>query len=159
MAIILITGMSGTGKTTILEELARRGHRTVETDDPGWIVETWLPEIRAMERLWIPERIEALLDGHADGHVFIQGTVRNQRAFYPRFDAVVLLSAPLETMLERIESRTNNPFGKNEEERYRIVEDRATIEPLLRASATHEIDTSIPVDEVADRLEAIASGR
>lgn len=159
MAIVLITGMSGTGKTTALEELACRGHRTVETDDPGWITEVWLPEIRAMERLWIPERIEALLDGHTGGHLFVQGTVRNQGKFYSRFDAVVLLSAPLETMLERIASRTNNPFGKSDEERYRIVEDRATIEPLLRASATHEIDTCIPVKDVADRLEAIAAGR
>ena len=33
---ILLTGMSGTGKTTALAELARRGFRTVETDDPGW---------------------------------------------------------------------------------------------------------------------------
>ena len=32
----------------------------------------------------------ALLDAHADGHLFIGGTVANQGSFYPRFDVVVL---------------------------------------------------------------------
>jgi predicted ATPase len=32
VARILITGMSGTGKSTLLAELGRRGHRTVDTD-------------------------------------------------------------------------------------------------------------------------------
>ena len=39
MTKLLITGMSGTGKTTLLRELARRGHRVVDLDDPGWSVE------------------------------------------------------------------------------------------------------------------------
>jgi dephospho-CoA kinase len=33
---ILVTGMSGTGKSTALVELRRRGFETVDTDDPGW---------------------------------------------------------------------------------------------------------------------------
>lgn len=156
MAIILITGMSGTGKTTVLEELARRGHQTVETDDPVWIEEVWLDG--EIERLWISESIEALLDNHTAGNLFIHGTVRNQGRFYPRFDAIVLLSAPLETMLARIESRINNPFGQSDDERYRIVEDWSAIVPLLRAGATHEIDTGdLSVEQVADRLEQIAT--
>jgi hypothetical protein len=28
--------MSGTGKSSALTELGRRGHRVVDTDDPGW---------------------------------------------------------------------------------------------------------------------------
>lgn len=155
MAIVLITGMSGTGKTTVLEELARRGHRTVETDEPGWIEEVW--QGGTLERLWIPEKITALLDSHSAGHLFIQGTVPNQGVFYPRFDAIVLLGAPLETMLERIATRTNNPFGKSAEERYRIVQDRAEIEPILRARATHQINTGhLSNRQVADCLEKIA---
>ena len=36
MKRILITGMSGNGKTSVLDELARRGYCTVETDVGGW---------------------------------------------------------------------------------------------------------------------------
>jgi len=33
---VLVTGMSGTGKSTVLAELARRGFQVVETDDAPW---------------------------------------------------------------------------------------------------------------------------
>ena len=36
MARVLVTGMSGAGKTTVLDELRRRGHMTVDTDYDGW---------------------------------------------------------------------------------------------------------------------------
>jgi dephospho-CoA kinase len=36
MSRILVTGMSGTGKSSALAELGRRGYRVVDTDDPGW---------------------------------------------------------------------------------------------------------------------------
>jgi len=36
MSRILVTGMSGTGKSSALAELGRRDYRVVDTDDPGW---------------------------------------------------------------------------------------------------------------------------
>ena len=33
---ILLTGMSGTGKSTALAELEKRGFRVVDTDEGGW---------------------------------------------------------------------------------------------------------------------------
>ena len=33
---ILVTGMSGTGKSTALQLLAERGHRAVDTDTDQW---------------------------------------------------------------------------------------------------------------------------
>lgn len=46
--------------------------------------------------------------------------------------------------------------GMTDAQRDRIVQDRATVAPLLRAGATTEIDTRKPLDEVADKLETIA---
>ena len=74
-----------------------------------------------------------------------------------RFDAVVLLSALIDVLFHRLNERTNNPFGKTEEERQRIAGDIAEIEPLLREAASHEIDTTCPVSEVVDTLVDIAS--
>jgi hypothetical protein len=61
-------------------------------------------------------------------------------------------------MLERLATRRTNDFGKSEDERRAILRDLRAVEPLLRAGATAEIDARAPVAEVADRLEAIASG-
>jgi dephospho-CoA kinase len=36
MPKVLITGMSGTGKSTALHVLHERGHRTVDTDTEQW---------------------------------------------------------------------------------------------------------------------------
>lgn len=153
-ARILITGMSGTGKSAVLAELARRGHRVVDTDYDGWTEEVELPEGR--EPLWNEERIGQLLSGHSEGALFVSGTVANQGRFYPQFDAVVLLSAPLDVILERVASRDSNPYGKTEAEREKIADDLATYEPLLRTGATMEIDARRPLEEVVDELESIA---
>jgi dephospho-CoA kinase len=53
---ILVTGMSGTGKSSALAELARRGFRTVDTDEYGWTAED--PD---GGRWWDEKRIQQLL--------------------------------------------------------------------------------------------------
>lgn len=159
MAVVLVTGMSGTGKSSALAELARRGHHIVDTDYGGWTEETRASDGRSFEPVWREDRIDALLTDHADGALFIAGTVANQGTFYSRFDAVVLLSAPANVILERVASRDTNDYGKTDEQRRLILDDLATVEPLLRAGATVEIDTRIPVTAVADALERIAQSR
>jgi dephospho-CoA kinase len=116
MSRILVTGMSGTGKSSALAELGRRGYRVVDTDDPGWLeyredVEA-SDDVRRGEWLWVEERITGLLDSDAGRSLFVQGCVRNQSKFYDRFDAVVLLSAPADVILGRIARRTTNPTGR-----------------------------------------------
>lgn len=83
-AAILVTGMSGVGKSTALAALAQRGCATVDTDDGRWI------EVIDSEPLW------------------------------------------RETLI-------------------------AETEPLLRRSATHEIETTRPLSEVVDILADIAN--
>jgi dephospho-CoA kinase len=157
VAVVLVTGMSGTGKSSALAELARRGHRVVDTDYGDWIEHAPAADGRPFEPLWREDRLDALLREHAEGALFVSGTVANQGAFYPRFDAVVLLSAPAEVILARVAGRDGNDYGKAVEQREFILDDLATVEPLLRAGATDEIDTRIPVTAVADELERIAA--
>ena len=107
--------------------------------------------------MWREDRIAALLDAHEAGTLFVAGCVANQRRFYPRFDAVVLLSAPLDVILERVGTRESNDFGKAHDEREQIVRDVEETEPLLRTGATNEIDTRAPLGDVAADLERIAA--
>jgi broad-specificity NMP kinase len=156
MKVILVTGMSGAGKSTALAELARRGHGVVDTDEGDWTKDAPAANGRNSERLWREDKVNAVLDEHVAGTLFISGCVENQRLFYPRVDAVVLLTAPLEVLLTRVRTRSTNPYGKTPAERDQIITHTATVEPLLRAGATVEIDTRMPAEEVADELERVA---
>ncbi len=156
MTRVLITGMSGTGKSAALAELARRGHRVVDTDLSAWSIEVAWPDGSSTEQLWREDAMDALLARQVTGWLFVAGCASNQGSFYDRFDAVVLLSAPRELMLQRIARRSTNSFGKSAHERLRILADLEAVEPLLRASSTAEIVTTIPVVKVVDALESIA---
>jgi hypothetical protein len=72
--------------------------------------------------------------------------------FYPRFDHIVLLSAPAAVIVERLASRTTNPYGKRPEEVARVLALIQTIEPKLRQVADLEVDTSIALDRVVAKL-------
>jgi shikimate kinase len=156
MKRVLVTGMSGTGKSSLLDELAARGYETVDTDYGGYF------ETVSGERLWRADTITELLAGAPDerpGVLFVQGTTRNQVLFYPRFDHVVLLSAPAEVITERLATRTTNPYGKDPRELAETLRYQQTVEPLLRAAATLEVVTTIPVARVADVVLRHVLGR
>jgi len=155
MRRVLVTGMSGTGKSTALAELRVRGFVVVDTDEDGW--SAWSDEEDGY--VWREDRMSELLDRDGVATLFVSGTVSNQGRFYPRFDAVVLLSAPVDVLLERIGARTANDYGKSPEERALILEHVAEVEPLLRATCSHEIDATQPLEAVVDELVAIGSGR
>ncbi|HSC50697.1 MAG TPA: AAA family ATPase [Gaiellaceae bacterium] len=150
MAKILVTGMSGSGKSSVLRVLGERGHRVVDTDTDEWRV--WVDD----GWNWREDAIDALLAGHEHGHLFLAGCHTNQGRFYDRLDGVVLLSAPPDVLLVRIDARDDNPYGKSAAERELVLQHLEQVEPLLRATATAELDASAPLAEVADRLEAIA---
>jgi hypothetical protein len=143
--------MSGTGKSTALAELRRRGFDVVDTDEGGWT--EWSEAEGGY--VWCEDRMTELLSRDEGPTLYLSGTVSNQGRFYPRFDAVVLLSAPADVLLRRIDGRTTNPYGKTAEERELVLRHLEEVEPLLRATCTHEIDATQTVDLVAQRLVEI----
>ena len=142
MKRVLLTGMSGTGKSSVTRELVARGYKAVDTDD-GWSEPR--PDGR---QTWREDAIQVLLSTEDADVLFVAGCEENQGKFHPQFDHVVLLSAPLETLVERLATRTDNTYGKAPEELRRFLEDFATVEPLLRRAADHEVRTTVPLDEV-----------
>jgi dephospho-CoA kinase len=134
--------MSGTGKSTLLHVLAGRGYLTVDTDCGGWTL---------ADGRWDAIRMSELLGREPD--VVVAGTVDNQGDFYDRFDHVVLLSAPLHILIERVSSRTTNPYGQTAEEQAEIAQYVQTVEPLLRRTATIELDGQASVNELAGAVE------
>ena len=142
MKRVLLTGMSGTGKSSVVRELVARGYKAVDTDDG------WCEPLPGGRQQWREDAVQALLSTDDADVLFVAGCEENQVRFHPQFDHIVLLSAPLDTMLDRLATRTDNPYGKSDEERQRFLDDVETVEPLLRRVASHEVRTTVPLDEV-----------
>lgn len=164
MKNILITGMSGTGKSTVIRALVTRGYRAVDTDSDEWCVWTDDPMADGLlatttERDWIwrEERIDHLLKDRYADILFVSGCKSNQSRFYQDFDHIVLLSASTDVILDRLATRTTNDYGKSDEERLQVLWYLETVEPLLRRSSDVEIDTgATSLEDVVSVLIALA---
>ena len=159
MSIVLITGMSGVGKSTLLAELSRRGERTVDTDTAGLVLERFNSVGQVVDHLWDEAALAKLVAANGDQILFLAGCVSNQGRFYRHFSSVVLLSLAPDVLLDRISSRTTNSHGKDSAERTAILADLELVEPLLRATATIELDGTLPVSVLADRVQSLAEPR
>ncbi len=142
MKRVLLTGMSGTGKSSVIRALAARGYKAIDTDD-GW--SRPLPDGRQQ---WREEAIAQLLATEDTRVLFVAGCEENQVQFHPQFDIIILLSAPPETLLDRLAARTGNPYGKAPGDLSRVLADLRDVEPLLRQVAHHEVRTTMPPDDV-----------
>ncbi len=140
--------MSGTGKSSALVELSKLGFQVLDTDQPGWT--EWSDSQAGF--VWREDRIADFLAVEVGPSLYVSGTVSNQGRFYPRFDEIVLLSAPAEVLLRRIAARTTNRYGKTPEQRELVLRDLAEVEPLLRRTCTVEIDATRSLVSIVDQL-------
>jgi hypothetical protein len=102
--------------------------------------------------IWREDRIQHLLSQEDADYLFLSGCAPNQGKFYPKFDHIILLTAPADNIVERLAARTTNPFGKRPDEVARALDLKKSIEPLLRRTAGYEIDTMEPIDRVVERI-------
>ena len=165
MKRILVTGMSGTGKSTVVGELAARGYKAADADTDeysewvdvnGDIGKLGSPTWGAKDWMWREDRVRALLSTEDADVLFVSGCAANMRAFLHQFDHIVLLSAPADVLVERLRRRTSNTYGKDPDEVARTLELVETVEPLLRRVADYEIDTSAPLADVVAALLRLA---
>ena len=142
---VLITGMSGTGKSALVLELRKRGYVAYDADDDGF------SEPRQDGRWgWRAEQVAELLSRSLDQLLFFAGCSEEQ-AELP-FDYRVLLTAPRPVVIERLRTRTNSTYGKSEQQLSQVLADLAEIEPLIRRSADLILTTTESPGRVADAL-------
>jgi hypothetical protein len=165
----LIEGVSGAGKTTVAEELERRGYHVIhgdrnfayyghpETGEPlaqpaiydeaeriAWGYGRWI---------WPVEKVRAILGDHSHAVTFFCGGARNTHHFIDRFDRVFLLEADGDTLERRLSRRPDDEFGGRPLERD-LVRRILVTRDGLPANAT-SIDSGKPVVEVVDEILAL----
>ena len=142
---ILLTGMSGTGKSTLVAELRTRGVTAYDADEDGF------SEPRGAGRWgWRRAAVADLLERHTEGLLCFAGCSEEQ-ADLP-FDYRVLLTAPEAVLIERLRTRTNNPYGRTDAELAQILSDRAEIEPLLRRTSDLVLTSTASPGQLADAV-------
>lgn len=154
--------MSGTGKSTVVRALVARGYRAVDLDRDDyseWVVVTddshqpGTPVEPDKDWVWREERVQELLSTDDTKALLVSGCASNMGKFREQFDHMILLSAAAPTILNRLQTREFNQYGKQADQQERVLSLTETVEPLLRGSADHEIDTGrTSLEDVVDRI-------
>lgn len=161
----LITGVAGTGKSTVAKELRRRGYAAYDTEEGfSYYVDRQTGERCAYpaspspewyerhERVFDEKILENLFKKHANEKLFICTITANQKKYYPEFNKIFLLTAPDETIIHRLGTRTNNYFGRHPLDLQRVISRHVQFDEELKAMGATAIDSTKPLDEVVEAI-------
>jgi len=161
----LIEGVSGTGKTTVAEELQRRGHHVIHGDrelaysgDPESGEPLEPPHGSAADRvtwghehhIWPVDKVRSLIADRRYAMTFFCGGSRNLRHFIDLFDKVFVLDIDRDTLNRRLAGRPQDEFGGKPAERELITRLHATKEDLPKGGVM--VDATMAVERVVDEI-------
>ena len=151
----LIEGLSCTGKTSVCNELQRRGYHAINGDrelayqgDP----ETGKPTdgFTHEHHIWHVDKVKSLLADQRYGKSFFCGGSRNLHRFIDLFDEVFVLNVDLDTLNRRLAGRPEDEFGGKPSERELIGRLHATKEDVPKGGVA--IDATAPIERVVDDI-------
>lgn len=151
----LVEGVSGTGKTSVCDELRRRGFEAIHGDrelayqgDPV----TGEPLATAVQEhhLWDVARVRELAADRREPATFLCGGSRNFTTFLDVFDEVFVLDVDVETLHRRLDQRPQGEWGSAPSERDLIVRLHRTREDVPTTGVA--IDATRPLTAVVDEL-------
>ncbi|GLW89327.1 dephospho-CoA kinase [Actinokineospora globicatena] len=163
MGIILVTGCSGSGKSTVAAELTRRGLIAVDADTTlaGWVNERGeaveLPDDTTVE--WLSEHDWSwdlsLLDELAarPGTRYLCGNAGNVGEAWSRFDRAYLLAIDETTMLTRLDyPHRDHDFGRSGGQRAWLRDWRPRYQAEVTDLGAIHVDATQPLSAVVDQI-------
>lgn len=162
-----ITGVCGTGKTTVAEELNKRGYYAIDQDSKEYGICSWKNNetkeqaefeygigkefLEAHDWYADVERLKKLLDKASDV-AFVCGVSANQNDYLDIFDKVFLLQCQPEVFTKRVDVRENNDFGKHPSEKQHILDWYKELEDGLINKGAIIINSDKPISSVVDEI-------
>ncbi len=157
MALIQIDGISGTGKTTVCEDLIRRGYNSIDSDDAfGYWGDpkTGIPTEEKIQLNWIwdLDKVRMLAESSVDKTVYVCGGAMNQDDVKDLFEKRITLVVDDDTMRYRLLSRTNSDFGKQPDDLARQLERNKSAIAYAESIGSMVIDATKSLKEVVDEV-------
>ncbi|MBP9852228.1 MAG: AAA family ATPase [Candidatus Pacebacteria bacterium] len=161
-----ITGISGTGKTTVSQLLNQKGYKSIDIDEVKGLCHWRNKETQEKARFytgigkdwleaheWICdiEKLKQLINQN-NGPVVVIGMPTNQKEFYSLFDTIFLFQCSENTFIHRLNTRVNNDFGKDIEEQKIILNWYKDFEKEMLENGAIPINTEKPANEVAEEV-------
>lgn len=177
MPLYFITGISGSGKSTILEELRAHGYESYDVDEAGPVTAKWhndktgfvhpkssikkedrTPEFLA-EHSWKVSSSEVAELARQIGSkpVFLGGSIANEQEIRHLFDSIFALAADDKTLKYRLAHRATNDWGKNPHELEYTLAVNHELEERYRKFGYTVIDASQPLNIVLGSILARVS--
>ena len=154
----LVEGLSGTGKSSVCEELIRRGYKAVSSDD-AWAYnadpDTGLPRGPARHDtfMWDEQKAVSALESAEPEVLFVCGSSRNRDRFLPYFTKVFNLRSDEDTMRRRLEARTEDDWTLGDEGvELMLALNRSDEKP----AGAIDVDATRPLHEVVDEVLRLA---
>lgn len=162
----LVTGVSGTGKSTVLKELQKRNFSGLGIDEtPGlsyWVDKQAghpLSEKANFTKEFLSKHdwvcdvalVEAILRDSSKP-VFLCGSSDNIQNCIKLCDTVFLLECPVEVSLERIKQREGNEYGKSEAAQTALRGYYQAYNKECLALGAISIDATQPIDKVVEDM-------
>lgn len=151
----LVEGVSGTGKTSVCDELNRRGYRAINGDRElayEGHPETGEPVDGASHEhhIWNVPRVRALVADQGERATFFCGGSRNFSSFIGLFDEVFVLDVDLGTLQRRLDQRPRDEWGSQPWERELVIRLHRTKEDIPSTGIV--VDATPPIADVVDTI-------
>ena len=162
---VLLTGVAGTGKSTLAKALRERGFLAVDFSEvPGMCF--W-QDINTKEKViyspvesreWFRtkhficdiQKLTEIIDKQDD--IIMTGVASgNQVEYFPLFDKILLLQCNPETSVHRMQTR-NTAYGKTKAEQDDLIEWQKEFNPLLMSQGAIPVSTEGEINTVLDTI-------
>jgi dephospho-CoA kinase len=141
----LISGLPGTGKTSVCKELQLRGFRAIDADKAfsiqtknGWI--------------WQDRGLSKVLNDLTSDVLFICGSASNRDDYIHRFAKIFILHVDNDTLKTRLTTRTNNNFGKDPAVLARQLKLNEGVKEYSTKRGRVLIDATQPITKIVDEI-------
>lgn len=169
MSLILVTGISTSGKSTVAVKLTKRGYKAYDTEHNG--IGAWFNKEtgeRAAEFGQVPSRTPEWMNQHhwlisedwvrqkaveaKDRTVYLCGGSSDVSNIVPLLDKIIWLKTDEETIRKRVNNPRDHTYGTKPHELEKILRENVEQEQHYKDLGAVTVDARKPLDEVVSEV-------